>query len=62
MNKLALSLLSESRWAGCIVRKLNKKITVDVEALKAGATEITVCDYNYPDVKEIVQVNVVDKD
>lgn len=40
----------------------NKKITVDVEALKAGATEITVCDYNYPDVKEIVKVNVVDKD
>lgn len=38
----------------------NKKITVDVEALKAGATEITVCDYNYPDVKEIVKVNVID--
>lgn len=39
----------------------NKKITVEVEALKAGTTEILVCDYEYPEVKEIVKVNVVEK-
>ncbi len=38
----------------------NKKITVEVEALKEGETEILVCDYNYPDRKEIVKVNVVE--
>lgn len=37
------------------------KITVEVEALKAGTTEILVCDYDYPDVKEIVKVNVVEE-
>ena len=39
----------------------NKKITVEVEALKVGTTEILVCDYNYPDRKEIVRVNVVEE-
>ena len=38
----------------------DKKITVEVEGLKAGTTEISVCDYNYPDVKEIVKVNVTE--
>ena len=38
----------------------NKKITVYVEALKVGTTEILVCDYEYPDVKEIVKVNVTE--
>ena len=38
----------------------NKKITVEVEALKVGVTEIVVSDYNYPDMKEIVKVNVVE--
>ena len=37
------------------------KITVEVEALKVGVTEILVCDYNYPDMKEIVKVNVVEE-
>ena len=39
----------------------DKKITVEVEALKVGATEIVVCDYNYPNIKEIVKVNVIEK-
>ena len=38
----------------------NKKITVEVEALKEGETEILVCDYNYPDKKEIVKVKIVE--
>ena len=38
----------------------DSKITVEVEALKVGSTEILVCDYNYQDVKEIVKVNVVE--
>ena len=38
----------------------DKKITVDVEALKAGYTEIEVSDYNYPNKKEIVKVTVVE--
>lgn len=36
----------------------DKKITVQVEGLKEGTTEIIVSDYNYPDVKEVVKVNV----
>ena len=39
----------------------DKKITVEVEALKVGITEISICDYNYPDAKEIVKVNVVEE-
>ena len=39
---------------------IDRKITVEVEALKVGTTEIEVCDYNYPDTKEIVKVNVVE--
>lgn len=39
----------------------DKKITVEVEALKVGVTEIVVCDYNYPNIKEIVKVNVIEK-
>lgn len=38
----------------------DKKITVQVEALKAGTTEIVVCDFEYPDKKEIVKVNVTE--
>lgn len=38
----------------------DKKITVEVEGLKVGTTEISVCDYNYPDRKEIVKVNVIE--
>lgn len=38
----------------------NKKITVEVEALKAGEAEISICDYNYPDKKEIVNVKVIE--
>ena len=38
----------------------DKKITVTVEGLKAGDTEVEVSDYNYPDMKEIVKVNVVE--
>ena len=38
----------------------NKKIKVDVEGLKVGTTEIEVSDYNYPDIKQIVKVNVVE--
>lgn len=36
----------------------DKKITVQVQGLKAGETEILVCDYNYPELKEIVKVKV----
>lgn len=39
----------------------NKKITVNILGLKVGTTEILVCDYNYPDVKESVKVNVIQK-
>lgn len=38
----------------------NHQITVSLKALKAGTTEIVVCDYNYPERKEIVKVNVID--
>ena len=38
----------------------DKKITVDVEALKTGPTEIMICDYNYPNKKAIVKVTVVE--
>ena len=38
----------------------NKTITVEVDALKVGVTEIEVCDYNYPNVKQIVTVNVIE--
>ena len=38
----------------------DKKITVDVEALKVGTTFIAISDYNYPNKKEIVKVNVVE--
>ena len=38
----------------------NKKITVEVEGLKAGTTEITISDYTYPDIQEIVKVNVIE--
>lgn len=39
----------------------DKKITVDVEGLKVGTTLIAISDYNYPNKKEIVKVNVVEK-
>ena len=39
---------------------IDGKINVDVKGLKAGNTEISVCDYNYPERKEIVKVNVVE--
>ena len=38
----------------------DSKITVDIDALKVGSTEISVCDYNYPEVKEIVKVKVIE--
>lgn len=38
----------------------NKKNTVEVDGLKAGNTEIEVCYYNYPNIKQIVSVNVVE--
>ena len=37
------------------------KMTVEVEGLKVGTTEIEVSDYEYPESKEIVKVNVVNK-
>ena len=37
------------------------KTTVIVEGLKVGTTEIEVSDYEYPESKEIVKVNVVNK-
>ena len=40
---------------------IDGKITVYVEGLKVGDTEIEVCDYNYQDMKEIVKVHVVEK-
>ena len=39
----------------------NSKITVDVEALKAGDTEISICDFNDPDMKEIVKDRVIEE-
>ena len=39
----------------------DKKITVELKALKVGSAEITISDYNYPNKKEIVKVNVVEK-
>ena len=38
----------------------NKKTTVEVEGLKAGSTEIIVSDYTYPELQEIVKVNVIE--
>lgn len=38
----------------------DRKITVEVEGLKVGVTEIVLCDFSYPDRKEIVKVNVTD--
>ena len=38
----------------------DKKINVEIEALKVGYTEITICDYNYPDTNMIVKVNVIE--
>ena len=38
----------------------DSKITVEVEGLKKGTTEIEVCDYNYQNVKEIIKVNVTE--
>ena len=38
----------------------NKKITVEVEGLKIGKTEILISDYEYPDTKVYVKVNVVE--
>ena len=40
---------------------INKKINVELEALKIRVTEIVVSDYNYPDKKEIIKINVVEK-
>lgn len=37
------------------------KMTVEVEGLKVGTTEIEISDYEYPETKEIVKVNVVNK-
>ena len=37
------------------------KMTVEVEGLKVGTTEIEVSDYEYPESKEIVKVKVVNK-
>ena len=34
------------------------KLTIEVEALKEGTTEIEISDYEYPEIKEIVKVNV----
>ena len=39
---------------------IDAKIKVDVKGLKVGTTEISICDYNYPEVKTIVKVNVVE--
>ena len=39
---------------------IDRKIKVDVEGLKVGTTQIEICDYNYPDMKEFVKVNVVE--
>ena len=36
------------------------KTTIEVDALKAGTTEIVICDFDYQDVKAIVKVNVVE--
>lgn len=38
----------------------NKKTTVEVEGLKIGKTEILISDYEYPDTKVYVKVNVVE--
>ena len=38
----------------------NNKISVDVDALRVGSTKILICDYEYPDVKEYVKVNVIE--
>ena len=40
---------------------IDGKITVEVEGLKVGTTEIEISDYEYPETKEVVKVNVVDK-
>ena len=37
------------------------KMTVEVEGLKVGTTEIEVSDYEYPESKAIVKVNVVNE-
>ena len=37
---------------------VDDKITVYVEGLKEGTAEILVCDYNYPEVNEIIKVTV----
>jgi uncharacterized protein YxeA len=39
---------------------VDDKITVYVEGLKAGDTEIEVCDFNFQDVKKFVKVHVVE--
>ena len=39
----------------------DRKITVEVEALKAGSTEISICDFEYPNRVVIVNVNVVEE-
>ena len=39
----------------------NKKITVEVEGLKPGTTEISISDYEYPEVKTSVKVSVIEK-
>ena len=36
------------------------KITVEVDALKEGTTEIEICDYNYRNITKIVKVTVID--
>ena len=39
----------------------DNKITVTVDGLKSGDTEIVISDYNYPEMKAIVKVNVTEK-
>ena len=39
---------------------IDKKITVGVDALKVGTTEITVKDYENPNKKEIVKITVTE--
>ena len=40
---------------------VNKKINVEVEALKVGTTEISISDYSYPNKKVTVKVNIIEK-
>ena len=39
----------------------NKKTTVEVEGLKAGKTQLLISDYEYPNYKIFVNINVIEK-